>query len=370
MAYKETILATAGLVAYWHLEEASGDFADSSGNGHLGSAQETGGITYAVAGALAPASGDRAATFGNTTGYFTAASDPGFDWADGPFTIEFWVRRNATGVISWLLDKTGGAGIGWAIDLETDGRINAIVGGATSWFLTDAGVGITDTAWHHVVLTKNGATRALIRDGVVLNTNSSNQTVVNSTSAITIARSGAGSTNKLDGSLDEIALYNVALSADDAKTHYQLGLDAGYSYRPVIVTRRDVGPRALRRAFRYPPRRSDVLANAMSDAAVGTGAANAAAINLQPNAANAGGSGAAGSPSSSVAPVVGEATGTGSAGTAAASLGANAANVAGTGTAGDAAGSVAGSSGAATATGRTNQHRGICGGRSGLWPCV
>jgi hypothetical protein len=85
---------------------------------------------------------------------------------------------------------------------------------------------VTDTSWHHLVVTKNGATRKLYIDGVDRTSLLTNQTLVNTTSALFFGAK-SGTAGFLKAAIDEFAVYNQALSLATVLDHYKAGSGTG-----------------------------------------------------------------------------------------------------------------------------------------------
>lgn len=83
---------------------------------------------------------------------------------------------------------------------------------------------VTDTDWHHLAVTKNGATSRIYVDGVSETLTGANQTIVAGTGAIEIGRRTSGADRYFSGSLQHVALYDVALSAATVLEHYNQGV--------------------------------------------------------------------------------------------------------------------------------------------------
>ena len=119
---------------------------------------------------------------------------------------------------------TGGES-GLQITIDAQGAVNARTTTA-DWFETPNGA-IADTAGHHVVLTKNGASRTCYVDGISQSNAAANQTLANSTDDLFIGRTAGSSVNALDGWADEFAIYRgVVLSSGQAAAHFAAGAGA------------------------------------------------------------------------------------------------------------------------------------------------
>ncbi|MFL6113099.1 MAG: LamG-like jellyroll fold domain-containing protein, partial [Catenulispora sp.] len=81
---------------------------------------------------------------------------------------------------------------------------------------------VTDTsAWHYVAVTKNGSAIHLYIDGVDVTGAVASQTLSDNTLPLVIGQSVGGS--YFHGQVQEVALYNQALSASQVAGHYQAG---------------------------------------------------------------------------------------------------------------------------------------------------
>jgi hypothetical protein len=126
-------------------------------------------------------------------------------------TIEAWVRTTYTGEQyittkandSWYLALEGGAG--------GNGRasffLNNVSASGGGWLYGSRN--LADGRWHHVAGTYNGSTLSLYVDGVLENSRAATGTIPTGGSAVQI---GSRSGNRWQGSLDELRIYNVALS--------------------------------------------------------------------------------------------------------------------------------------------------------------
>jgi hypothetical protein len=144
------------------------------------------------------------------------------DLGDGstPFTLEAWVQRHDSGSgRQTILDKGTGS-FQWAFDansmaLYKDGA--QIV--KTTSTQTDL------TSFHHYAVTKNGSAVKLYVDGLDVTGTVTDHPLTSNASALYFGSKG-GSSEYLNGSQDEVAAYNVVLSATTIREHYRNGLAA------------------------------------------------------------------------------------------------------------------------------------------------
>ena len=104
---------TGGLVGHWKLDEASGNFADSSGYGNDGT--DNGGVEYASGGVISYAAG-----FDSATSKITVAHDDSLTPPGNMMTLAFWMHPN----VDWntlpndvwsIFDKKVFTNTGWSV---------------------------------------------------------------------------------------------------------------------------------------------------------------------------------------------------------------------------------------------------------------
>ena len=239
-----------GMFAYWHLDEedqtageAGGTYADafgsSDGNGNVN--------PEAVEGVVGGAQAFDAATE-------TKINVPAhrfFDWAaDDSFSIEVWVKTAeiadpaALDTNQILIGRSDG-NLEWWIGIHGQTDTNP---GKAQFRLTDSDGGadvnlrggdsdvvLTDGNWHHLVAVRDVAadTITLYVDG----STSNDLTITDPTDADFVSANNrsinigwlnhTSGTYHLTGSLDEIAIYDSALSDADVGLHYDAAMADG-----------------------------------------------------------------------------------------------------------------------------------------------
>jgi hypothetical protein len=221
--YSSAVVSNSPL-AYYRLDQSGGTVAsDSSGNSATGTYAGT--VTYGVSGTTGD--GDTAVSLpGASTSYI---SSPNLT-VGSAFTLEGWVNPAnfvATGQIGEVLlaPSTSASSV--------FGYIPAVVGGAlASKFIVRMGGATTFATthtyasgqWYYVVYTWDGTTQSIYVNGV-LDTSGS----ATATSAAPfwggqtyVGVDAANSTNPgpLQGSVDDVAIYNGALTAAQIQSHY------------------------------------------------------------------------------------------------------------------------------------------------------
>ena len=223
-------VTSTGLKAAYGLDETSGTVAADSSDSHLNAT--TVGSTW-VAG-----------HFGNA-----ASLDGVNDRIDVPalgtfyktaFTLEAWVRKQGANkdvavVGSW--DSSGGPMI-W-VDWSS-GRYKLTLGSGPSTYL-DSGRSPTIGAWEHVAATYDGSTARFYVDGAEV-ASSPFAGVVGNSNTWRIGAYGATPAGFFDGLIDNVRIYDRALSASEVQSDMSLRIQAEAT--PPTVTEKAPAPGA------------------------------------------------------------------------------------------------------------------------------
>jgi Concanavalin A-like lectin/glucanases superfamily len=200
-------------LAWWRCKEASGNLQDSSGNARH--CDEThGSPTYAVTGPITSEGSDTALTLHSAgPDWYNVPYNAAFDVGD-TCSAECWIKR-ADSSTSEMDLVTRDQGILLAL---TNNQV--AIGRAGVAFICKSTNTITDTStWHHLVVTKTGATVKVYVDAVDVSGTVTNSTYTNGTTP-TIKLGADGGTDPFNGSIDEIAIYSTALSSARVSAHY------------------------------------------------------------------------------------------------------------------------------------------------------
>ena len=206
-------------VGYWRLDEAGGTTAvDATGNGHDGT-YTNGPVLQQVSGVKNAGS---AVTFdGNDDRVhipYTAALNP------STFTVEAWAK--ATGGSGWgtVASSFGARNEGFGLwDAQGNAWQMWASGPAGE---TEIGAALTPNTWAHVVGTYDGTTMRLYVDGQLVNS------LVHPYAPHTTAAFELGATSydngsfwgeHFTGSIDEVAVYDRVLTAQEISEHYTAG---------------------------------------------------------------------------------------------------------------------------------------------------
>jgi Concanavalin A-like lectin/glucanases superfamily len=210
-------------VAWYRMDETSGLIQDSSGNANH--ATVSGGTSvYREPGAIPNESDGKAIKFDGFNS-FSAPDHATLDVGD-VFTVEAWVKRPATTGTGYrtILSRGSGA-FHVALNYDAGGTLELHLQGVG--LCVASSVTISDTNWHHVVVTKNGGTVKLYLDSVDVTGSVTPRTM--SVTATTLDIAHAAGAFIAFQTMDEIALYASALSAARVLAHYQAATGAAKS---------------------------------------------------------------------------------------------------------------------------------------------
>jgi hypothetical protein len=132
-------------------------------------------------------------------------------------SLEGWFKWQ--GGVALMRDGSSATGTGWILAYDSGGSLYYRLGG-TSFNSGIATASVRD-GWHHFVATKDGANVAFYLDGQLKHS----ATGAGNTAPTLpwhVMRNG-GYDQFTQGQADEIAIYNVALSATTVQQHYKAG---------------------------------------------------------------------------------------------------------------------------------------------------
>ena len=224
-SYLRDVLATAGLVAYWPMGEQSGTFAvDANGYAH---AQYKGGVQHGQTAGCVNETAYEACLLNGSSGYLQVGAGASLHPGD-TFSFECWFRRGRTGVTETLWSS--GASDFQVAFRSSDDAIGLAKNNISYVWVTDAAY--TDKLWHHLVVTKTGATRAIYVDGEESAGSGTNATIIASATAPNIGRDAVSVGQNFYGDVQHVAVYSTALSAATVLAHYRQGV----SITPELLT--------------------------------------------------------------------------------------------------------------------------------------
>lgn len=196
-----------GNVLLMHFDELSGAAADVSGELHNGTPS---GVTYS-----APGKFGTAFSFTGVNGQqVLVPNDPDFNNLTS-FTVSAWVKTANAGAGVRPIVSQITLGNSWTMSLNNNVfQFDSMNDGA----VLTSGVSLNNNAWHHVAVVRDTSKlkNTLYVDGVEVASGSSTVTPYNVQQAVYVGNQFGGA-YPFTGSIDEVALYNKALTALQVK---------------------------------------------------------------------------------------------------------------------------------------------------------
>lgn len=221
-SYRTTILSDSP-VAYWRMDESSGNLSDTSGNSNTATAAGTG-ATYSSESLIITDKSNKSIVFADNDNRFDAGDDSDFELTT--FSVEAWINRTGEGGFNsgTILSKGMSGTTGWAFHLADSGGIKlAFTIKDTDVYLSTTVLALNKTYYCAATFTP---TRVRIYvNGVKESETTTVQNPSYSTETVKIGNRNTSSNIGFEGTLDEIAFYNVELTEAQILKHYQAGVN-------------------------------------------------------------------------------------------------------------------------------------------------
>lgn len=209
-AYVSAILAL-NPVAYYRMNDPYGaTMVDSSGNHNNGVYSGT--VAFRQVSLITKDVTARSVSLDGITGH---ATGPALPSVVDSFTLECWAHPLSITELGGLISLGGGSGYMRFTNASIE-VLNSNVASIATSLLT-----LPNNSTNHIVYTKNGA-----NVHIYLNGGDQTGTVANSTavaSSTTLIGCDVGPSSFFTGNLQEVAIYNYALSAAQVQTNYNNG---------------------------------------------------------------------------------------------------------------------------------------------------
>lgn len=214
--YSGEIVKEKGLVAYWSFDEGKGEkVSDLSGNGNDGVIEGEAGWVEGIKG--------KALMFNGEDVCVDCGDKESLDITGNAITIEAWVKM-AIGTTDFGLVNKGGWGsdVGYYAFVGGGGRIQLALRIGGEWQGNYLDVPLNDGNWYHWAGVYDGKKIQLYANGKLCGTLTGVTGPIESSSGHNF-KIGFVSAAKMyfDGIIDELKIYNRALSEKEIKTSYE-----------------------------------------------------------------------------------------------------------------------------------------------------
>jgi hypothetical protein len=198
--------------AYWRLGESSGTTAVNAVNSPAGNATYSGAPALGVAGAL-PGDSNTAVHFQGSAAATSAATGNALFSGRSVMSVELWIRpRSNQGGIHYL--EYGSDGLS-DFSLEST-SLNP------TFYVDNVSMGsvaLTQGEYAHLVLELTGTAGLIYKNGAVVASTAFASPIATNTGAFFLA-SRTANQRFVDADIDEVAVYNTALSPDRVLAHF------------------------------------------------------------------------------------------------------------------------------------------------------
>ena len=216
----------SGLVSWWGGDNNALDLAGTNDGAPMN------GATYGTGRV------GRAFSFDGVDDYVNVPNSPSWNFGTNNFSIDFWVNFNSAnnpGYNNFIgHDEAGGSNNKWIFYLK-DGLLKFHINGSTGSyefgsypFLPVPGT------WYHLALTKDGSIyKFFVNGGLVDTYTAATPSVPDANAPLTIGQSE--SLGYINGLMDEVEIFNRALSADEIASIYNAGSAGQCPIRHVLT---------------------------------------------------------------------------------------------------------------------------------------
>ncbi|MBI2024747.1 MAG: LamG domain-containing protein, partial [Candidatus Harrisonbacteria bacterium] len=204
-----------GMVGYWKFDELSGPFLEDSSGNNTGTAN--GGAVFGSVGKVG-----RAVTFDGVNDYITMGNNSSL-FPSSKIAIAFWTRLSLlpNGVADFTQHVAGG-GSNVFIRTTSGNKINFSLIDGVGWKGVTSNTILTQNQWYHVVGNYDGGSIKIYINGVSENTFPASGNINKGIPFNYFNISGAtgGTTARITGLIDDLRLYNRALTNSEIQAMY------------------------------------------------------------------------------------------------------------------------------------------------------
>lgn len=214
-------LLLTDLLAYWAMDESSGDFLDASGNGNTAYDAGLDPITRGAAGKINSGA--------SCAGFDQYLNVPISNMA-GDFSISLWLKSSTTNYFS-ILSQTDPGYLGWLLCVAPASPSYGISFAVYTGDPENGGDGgysvvapeVIDGSWHHIVCIKSGTEIAIYKDGTLAEESNNAYDISPAPSDLMLFNNSTDLGQAFVGTLDEVGMWQRALSVTEVGQLYNSG---------------------------------------------------------------------------------------------------------------------------------------------------
>jgi len=226
----------ANIVSWWYLDESSGTRYDGSGTSNNDLTDNNTVTSYSTTN-LSVKEGAAAASFAGGSSESLSGTDNASLSVTGNLTLVAWIRPTSVSGDNGIMGKSDGASDRSYYFYINEGNLYAKISPSGGGAAQPLGATTLSTnTWYHAALVYNGTDLRLYLDGVLDSNGASNPLtyssgIFDSSTAFSIGSRGT-TADYFDGQIDEAAVFNRALSADEIQSIYENGLNGVTRMQP------------------------------------------------------------------------------------------------------------------------------------------
>jgi hypothetical protein len=239
LAYPLTAPTLYGGVAYYKLDESSGDASDDIGGNTLTNTNVTYGTGKINNGAVFNGTTDSLSTTTITNLNFTGAT---------PFSFSTWSNQTTLANDGYLIShiKATANNEGYVLQIDNTGKVLFYIGdnntGSSLLYLTTPSSSITTGAWYNVVVTYDGTKTPSGTKIYVNGVSQSLTTVFNNFTGSSVwtgpFQIGSRESNSINfaGTIDEVVVFNRSLTSTEVTELYASGSGKQYPWTGIVYS--------------------------------------------------------------------------------------------------------------------------------------
>jgi hypothetical protein len=159
--------------------------------------------------------------FGGTSGLFDGTGDwidtpdsADFTFGSGDFTIDFWFRLGATGILQFIFGQSNSAGAATSCSsyayISVANKLTAVSYVGSTQYTASSGTALRTGVWYHAAIVRSSTTFSVYLDGVrgATTANIGASSVNDSPNKFAVGRVGEYTSNTFNGWIDEFRISN------------------------------------------------------------------------------------------------------------------------------------------------------------------